>query len=177
MSRRIILASFAQEGDLLRAAVEIVRKPGWQIADIYTPYAVHGLEEALGWRRSWLPVACFLSGAAGVLFALWFQFWTTARDWPLNVGGQPWNSLPAFVPATFESMVLTAGFGVVFAWLLRSRHYPGKRVALPLAGLTDDRFALVLRVPDLAADDGAVRQMLLDCRAVSLEERSEEEQP
>jgi hypothetical protein len=173
MSRRIIVAGFAQEGDLLRA-VGAVRRRGWQIADVYTPYAVHGLEEVLDWPRSRLPVACFLSGAAGVLFALWFQFWTTARDWPLNVGGQPWNSLPAFVPATFESMVLMAGFGVVFAWLLRSRHYPGKNVALALPGVTDDRFALVLHVHP-AAEEEAVGQLLLDCHAVSLEERSEEE--
>jgi hypothetical protein len=176
MSQRIILASFAQEADLLRA-VGAVQQRGWEIADIYTPYAVHGLEQALGWPRSRLPVACFLSGAAGVLFALWFQFWTTAWDWPLNVGGQPWNSLPAFVPATFESMVLVAGFGLVFAWLLRSGHYPGKKVSLPLAGLTDDRFAIVLRAAGPDADAGAVRQLLHTCHAVSLEERSEEEQP
>ncbi len=165
MSGRLILASFAQEEDLL-AAVRAVQDRGWDIVDVYTPYAVHGLEEVLGWPRSRLPVACFLCGAAGVALALWFQFWTTARDWPLNVGGRPWNSLPAFVPVTFESMVLLAGFGLVFAWLFRCRLYPGKKAWLPLPGLTDDRFALVAARPRSRRSAAAVRQLLQECHAV-----------
>ena len=57
------------------------------------------------------PWPAFCVGVLGSALALWFQFWTTAWDWPLNVGGQPWNSLPAFVPVTFEIMVLFAGLG------------------------------------------------------------------
>jgi hypothetical protein len=176
MSRRVILASFAREEALL-AAVRTARKRGWDIADIYTPYTVHGLEEALDWRRSRLPMACFLCGAIGVVLALWFQFWTTVSDWPLNVGGRPWNSLPAFVPATFESMVLLAGFGVVFAWLFRSGLYPGKTARLPLAVLTDDHFVVVLHDPGPAVASGTVQQVLQDCHAISVEERDEEEEP
>jgi hypothetical protein len=175
MSRRIVVAGFAQEEDLIVAA-QAVQERGWEIADLYTPYPVHGLEEVLRWRRSRLPVACFLCGAIGVALALWFQFWTTAWDWPLNVGGRPWNSLPAFVPATFETMVLLAGFGVVFAWLFRSRLYPGKNAVLPLAGSIDDRFVMVLYDPGSAAAPGTVQQLFHACHAVSLEERNEEEQ-
>jgi hypothetical protein len=175
MSRRILLASFAQEKDLL-GAVRAVRERDWDIVDLYIPYAVHGLEEALGWPRSRLPMACFLGGATGVVLALWFQFWTTAWDWPLNVGGRPWNSLPAFVPVVFECMVLLAGFSLVFAWLFRCRLYPGKKASLPLAGLTDDRFVVVLRDPGSSAAAGAVQQLLHDCHAVGVEQRDEEEQ-
>ncbi len=175
MSQKIILASFTQEADLL-GAVQAIQERGWDIADVYTPYAVHGLDEVLGWRRSRLPVVCFLCGALGAALALWFQFWTTAWDWPLNVGGRPWNSLPAFVPATFESMVLLAGFGLAFAWLFRCRLYPGKRAFLPLVGLTDDCSVVVVRDPGPAAAPGAVQQLFHDCRAVCLEEREEEEQ-
>ena len=98
-------------------------------------------------RRSRLPVACFLGGATGVGFALWFQFWTTARDWPINVGGRPWNSLPAFVPVAFECMVLVGGLRLVFAWLFRCRLYPGKD-ALTAAARRDRRsLCLVVREP------------------------------
>lgn len=175
MSKRIILASFAQEADLL-AAVRAVRERHWDIVDIYAPYAVHGLDPLLGWRRSRLPVACFLCGAIGAALALWFQFWTTAWDWPLNVGGRPWNSLPAFVPVVFESMVLLAGFGLVFAWLFRSRLYPGKEALLPVADMTDDRFVVVVRDPGPVGPEGAVRQLLHDCHAFGMEERDEEEE-
>jgi hypothetical protein len=169
MNRRILLASFTREEELV-AAVKAARERGWSIADLYTPYPVHGLEEVLGWRRSWLPAACLLGGAIGAGLALWFQFWTTAQNWPLNVGGRPWNSLPAFVPATFECMVLLAGFGVVFAWLFRSGLYPGKKAYLPQAGSTDDRFVVALHDPGPAAGPGAVEQIFPNCWAVSLEE-------
>jgi hypothetical protein len=174
VSQKIILASFTQADDLL-GAVRAIQSQDCAIVDVYTPYPVHGLEEALGWRRSRLPVACFLGGAAGVGLAFWFQFWTSAVNWPINVGGRPWNSLPAFVPVAFECMVLLAGFSLVFAWLWRCRLYPGKQAVLPMPGLTDDRFALMLRDPG-TAPEGSVRQLLHDCHAVALEER-EEEQP
>jgi hypothetical protein len=173
MSRKIILAGFGNEEDLL-VAIAAVQERGWEIVDLYTPYAVHGLEKALGWPRSRLPVACFLGGAAGALLALWFQFWTTAWDWPLNVGGRPWNSLPAFVPVVFESMVLFGGFVLVFSWLFRCRLYPGKKAMLPVIGLTDDRFALVLRETSPAVVVGEVRQLLRGCHALCVEEREEE---
>jgi hypothetical protein len=119
-------------------------------------------------------VACFVGGAVGVAVAFWFQFWASGWDWPLNVGGRPWNSLPAFVPVAFETMVLLAGFGLLFAWLVRCQLYPGKKDVPPLAGLTDDRFAVALRDPGPAAGAGAARQLLQDCHAVGLEEREEE---
>jgi hypothetical protein len=175
MNRKIILGSFADEEQLLEAA-RAVRSRNWHIVDVYGPYPVHGLEEVLGWRRSRLPAACLLGGLTGVGLALWFQFWTTAQDWPINVGGRPWNSLPAFVPVTFESMVLLAGFGVLFAWLFRCRLYPGRSARLPLAGVTDDRFALAVRDPGVPAAVEEVRQVLHNCHALSLEEHNEEEQ-
>ena len=58
---------------------------------------------------------------------VWFEYWTTARvDWPINVGGKPWNSLPAFVPVTFEVMVLFAGVSTVIAFFLVSRPEAGQ---------------------------------------------------
>ena len=163
MAPTLILARFAKEEDLLEA-VRAVQKRGWEVVDVFTPYPIHGLEELLGWRRSWLPAACLLGGAAGAGSALWFQFWASAQSWPINVGGRPWNSLPAFVPVAFESMVLLAGFGLVGAWLLRCGLYPGKKVRTPLTGVTDDRFALAVRRPagaragDHAATAGGYRE-------------------
>ena len=176
MNPKMIVAGFATEEDL-RRAVGVVRERGWMIVDAHAPYALDGLPELLGWRRSRLPAACFLCGAAGAALSLWFQFWTTTRNWPLNVGGRPWNSLPAFVPVTFESMVLLGGFGLVFAWLIRCRLYPGKKALLPLAGLTDDRFALVLDISGSAVPSAEVRKALQDCGATDFAEPSEATSP
>jgi hypothetical protein len=169
---RFIVGSFEREEDLLQA-VQAVRACGWRIRDVYTPYAVHGLDEMLGMKKSWLSRVCFVCGLGGVILALWFQFWTSTRDWPLNVGGRPWNALPAFVPVTFEAMVLCAGSGLVLAWLIACRLYPGKKVALPILRVSDDRFALIVEESDLSLEDAALRQLLQDSHAVSIEERTD----
>src|SRR5262249_14496287 len=101
MNRRTVVAAFAGEADLLRA-VAGARKRGWPVVEVYSPYAVPELDRAMGLPRPRLAAACFFCGLFGAGLALAFQFWATAWSWPLNVGGQPWNSLPAFVPVTFE---------------------------------------------------------------------------
>lgn len=167
MGRNGLIAGFADERTLLDAVVA-VRKRGWPIADVYTPYAVHGLAPALGLSRSRLPIVCFLGCLFGVTLALGFQFWSSAKDWPLNVGGQPWNSLPAFVPVMFEAMVLCGGLGVVLVWLLRSGFYPGKVPLVPLLGETDNRFLLVVG-PRLVVDGAEVASLLRRHGAVILQ--------
>jgi hypothetical protein len=167
MEQRLLIASFASEDNVLGATYK-ARSLGCPIVDVYTPYAVHDLDKAMGLRPSRLPWACFACGLVGAAFALAFQFWTMARDWPVNVGGKPWNSLPAYIPVTFEVMVLLAGLGVVAAFLLRCRLYPGKKPALPAAGVTDDRFVLVLKRTGESAE---VKQFLQDYHAVYVEER------
>lgn len=147
MSSPRLIAVFEHEDHLL-AAARAVREDGGPIIDAHTPYAVHGLDEAMGLRVTRLPIFSFICGLSGAAFILWFQFWSTAVDWPINVGGKPWNSLVAFVPVTFEVMVLCSGLGSVLALLVSCRLFPGKRAVLPTAGVTDNRFALVLGAPD-----------------------------
>jgi Ni/Fe-hydrogenase subunit HybB-like protein len=166
--RNTLIASFTAERGLLDA-VDTVRKRGLPIAEVRTPYAVHGLDRALGLPRCQLAVACFLSGLLGAALALGFQFWSTAWSWPLNIGGQPWNSLPAFVPVTFEAMVLCGGLGMVLVWLLRSRLYPGQEPTRPPLGETDNRFILVLG-PRLPVDGAEVADLLRPHGAVLLQE-------
>ncbi|NLY00100.1 MAG: DUF3341 domain-containing protein [Rhodopirellula sp.] len=170
MSRRVLLAAFREEGDLL-GAVRAVRSRGATILDVYAPYAVHGLDDALGWRPSRLTWACGLCGAAGALFILWYQFWTSAVDWPLNVGGKPFNSLPAFVPVIFEAMVLCGAVGSVLAFFLVSRLFPGKQARLIRPQITDDRFALLIEQTDAGFDVKQISALLAEHHAEEIEER------
>jgi hypothetical protein len=148
MSTTHLTATFTDEAGLL-AAVRAARGAGIAIDDAYTPYAVHGLDDAMGVRRSRLTWVCFLAGATGAILALAFQIWTSAVDWPLNVGGKPFASYPAFIPITFELTVLSAALTSAAAFLARSRLFPGRRAA-PLPRVTDDRFTLVLADGDTA---------------------------
>ncbi|MCG3134653.1 MAG: hypothetical protein HMLKMBBP_01969 [Planctomycetes bacterium] len=145
-SRRIDAGLFAGEDDFLRATREL-RARGFEIVDAHTPHPVHGFDDAAGIRRSRLPAATLAAGVAGFALGTWLQVWTSARDWPVDVGGKPWNSMPAFLPVTFEITVLFAGLVTVGVLLCRSKLRPGKRAWLPDASVTDDRYALLVASP------------------------------
>jgi hypothetical protein len=172
MAQRVYLASFAREEDLLQA-VTAARKQQWSLLEAYSPYPVHGLEKAMGLRRSQLGKVCFGFGLLGAGLALDFQFWSTGRDWALNVGGQPWNSLPAFIPVTFETMVLFAGLGLVLTWLVRCGLYPGSQLWQPAMGETNDRFVLVLGEPRPSSELAQLRDLLQRHGAISVDERDQ----
>jgi hypothetical protein len=171
MSRRVIVGIFQGEDDVV-SATEAARHAGLQIVDAFGPYASHGLDRALGLPSSRLPWVCLMLGLIGAGGMTVFQFWTTAVSWPINVGGKPWNSLPAFVPVTFEMMVLCAGVGTVAVFLWSTGLRPGRASALSELGVTDDRFALVLREIDGASDRAAIEALLSRFHPLSIEERS-----
>ncbi|HXG58511.1 MAG TPA: quinol:electron acceptor oxidoreductase subunit ActD, partial [Thermoanaerobaculia bacterium] len=94
-------------------------------------------------RPSRIGWACAIGGFAGAALILAFQSWTSAIDWPLDVGGKPLYSFPAFVPVTFEVGVICGAFATVFAFFFRSRLWPGKKERVT-SGITDDRFVVVV---------------------------------
>ncbi len=170
MSDRVLLATFDHEQDLLEATAE-VRRRGYRIVDVFSPYAIHGLDRAMGLRQSRLTWVCFICGMVGAIGMLWFQHWTAAVSWPIDVGGKPWNSLPSDVPPAFEMAVLLAGFGSVFALLAVSRLYPGKQARPIIERATDDRFVLVLDQADATFDVAQVEALLDPFNVLQLEER------
>jgi len=172
MSRRQLLGFFDDENDIL-GATRAVRRAGFPVADVYAPYAVHGLDEAMGLRPSKLPWVCFALGLLGAALKVWFEIWTSAHDWAINVGGKPFNSLPAFVPVTFEVMVLFAGMSTVLAFLIVARLYPGKKAAAPDPMVSDARFVLVIDETDAAFDADVVRRLLDEFHVRHVEERVE----
>ena len=171
MSDRMVLVTFDHEDDVL-AATRAAREHGYAIRDVFAPYAIHGIDRAMGLRPSRLTWVCFICGMIGALGMFWFQHWTAAINWPIDVGGKPWNSLPADVPVAFESMVLLAGFGSVFALLVVSRLFPGKKAVLPAPQVTDDRFVLVLDELDASYDIDDVRKILADYDVINIKEQS-----
>ena len=82
---------------------------GFKKYDAYTPYPVHGLDDAMGLKRSWIPYATFFAGITGAISAAALEIWTSAVDWPINIGGKPMVSFPAFIPIIFELTVLFGG--------------------------------------------------------------------
>ena len=172
MNRRLLVGYFVDEADILHAA-KAAREGGYEIRDVYTPYAVHGLDAAVGQKPSRLPWICLSLGLLGAIAKLWFQIWTSATNWPVNVGGKPYVSFPAFVPVTFEIMVLFAGIGTVITFIIISRLRPGKKPMVKYDRVTNDRFALVLVENDAGFRMENVRALLGQHHVGEIEERIE----
>jgi len=150
------LTAVFEEAEQLVEAARQARTAGYAIADAFVPFAVHGLDEAMGLRRSRLTWVCFAAALTGGTLAMSFQLWTSVSSWPLNVGGKPFASVPAFLPVTFELTVLTAALVSAGTFFARSRLFPGKR-ATPVPRATDDRFVLVVDT-DAPAAEALMRQ-------------------
>ena len=142
---RGVIGFFHHPEDLLHAMRE-VRQARYEAYDAFTPFPVHGLEEAQGLSRSPLPFVTFAAGMTGGTLGFYLQYWTSAVDWPINIGGRPFNSWPAFVPITFELTVLFAALCTVLAMFLLNGLPNLSRKALD-PGLTQDRFALTIEAP------------------------------
>lgn len=139
---RAVLALYEDPDRLLNAAA-VVKEHGFTGVDAFTPYPVHGLSEALGIRKSWIPYVTLVMGLTGAGLGLTFEIWTSAYDWPLIVGGKPMVSLPAFIPVMFESGVLIAGT-MTLAALLIACGLPSLHKPILDRDLTNDRFGLYI---------------------------------
>lgn len=169
MKGRLLVAEFASES-ALSAGVREVASQGVEIHDVYAPYPIPELQEQIVSRPSRLPWICLALAVAGAGFKLWFEFWTSAADWPLNVGGKPWNSLFAFIPVTFEVMVLFAVVSTVIAFLVRRRLYPwcqpGRLGQIGVNG----SFGLALEINEESTDIVRLVAMLNEAGAVNVDE-------
>lgn len=159
MTHRTFIGFFEDEHDLLDAAREC-RSREIPIIDVISPFPIHGLDDVLGIRPSRLPWVTFIGGAIGLGIGLWFQYWSTATSFPIDVGGKPWDSFPAFAPVAFEMTILFAGLSTAFALFARSFLWPGKKTKPGLEVTTDDRHALILEQRDARFLDSDLEGLL-----------------
>ena len=87
-SNKNFIVGVYDDEDVLLNAVEQVRDKGVRIQEVYSPFPVHGLDEALGYRRTRLPIAAFMFGITGTILALFTQTWMLGYDWPMDIGGK-----------------------------------------------------------------------------------------
>src|SRR6478735_8153100 len=149
--KKFVVGCFDDEA-VLFPAVKKVRTSGYKIHDVYTPFAVHGLDHALGLRETSLHTAGFIYGITGTSTALGCISWILAKDWPLNFGGKPHFALPAWIPITFELTVLFAAVGMVltFCYLCQLSPFVKKDHFHPRA--TDDLFVMAIECTDKTND-------------------------
>ncbi len=146
------VVGFFDRPSALMDATRKTRDAGWDSFDVYTPYPMHGLEKAQGLRRSPLPWVTFGAGLTGFTCAFLLQYWTSAVSWPVNIGGKPLNSWPAFVPVLFELTVLFAGLATVAGMFILNGLPNLKRKAFD-PSITRDRFAVMIEAPPRPRDE------------------------
>ena len=111
-----LMAEFSDGQELVEKTRQAY-EAGYRKLDAYTPFPLHGLSEALRLGRNWVPYIVLLGAIAGGLAGYFIQYYTAVIDYPLNIGGRPFHSWPAFMVITFESAVLGAAVSAVVGML------------------------------------------------------------
>ena len=124
--KRLVLAEFAEPEPMVEAARKL-RDSGREGLDAYSPYPVHGIDDALKLPRSKVPLVALIAGLSGAAGGYVLQWWTNAVDYELNVANRPPHAWPTNIPVTFESgvlvCVLTLFFGSLFYFFGLPRTY------------------------------------------------------
>lgn len=167
------LVGVFDDEDVLVEAVKKVRGKGIAIYEAFTPFPVHGLDEALGYKRTRLPIAAFLFGLSGTILALTMMYYMMGFDWPMIIGGKNFTALPPFIPVTFELTVLLSALGMVATFLVVSDLKPYKKPRLFHPKITDNRHVIAI---DLAKNKTfrkeEIQQILNESGAIEINEKN-----
>ncbi len=166
MKKDYVIATFECDEKVLHATEKVVAK-NIDIYDIYTPFPVHGLDEAMGIKRSILPYVTLLAGLTGMILAFSFQMWVFNISWPVNFGGKPFMSVPSFLPITFEFTVLLGAHTTVAAFLAINKLFPGKQPTIIDPAQTEDKFIMAIDKEKANVDD--LTNLLKEQGAVQVE--------
>lgn len=157
-----LMAEFENPTELVLAAHR-AHEAGYRRMDGYTPFPVEGLSEAIGFKKDRVALVVLIGGILGGLSGYLMQYWISVVSYPLNVGGKPLHSWPAFIVVTFEMTVLFAGLAGVFGMLalngLPMPYHPVFNVPR-FALATRDRFFLCIEARDPKFDRVETRRFL-----------------
>ena len=162
-----VMAQFDSPSTLVAAAKETYAA-GYRQVNGYSPFPIEELSDAIGFTRTSLPLIVLIGGIIGGVGGFFMQYWMEVIDYPINVGGKPLNSWPAFVPITFECTVLVAAFAAVLGMLaLNKLPQPYHPVfnAPNFALATRDSFFLVIESKDAKFDHDEVMKFLKSLEA------------
>jgi Protein of unknown function (DUF3341) len=157
-----LMAEFDRPEALLEAARRTFAE-GYRRMDAYSPFPIDGLAESIGFQKTRIPLIVLIGGLVGCVGGFYLQYWVSVIDYPLNIGGRPLNSWPAFIPVTFEMTILFAALSAVLGLLalngLPMPYHPVFNVErFQLA--TRNRFFLCIEATDPKFDPETTRKFL-----------------
>jgi hypothetical protein len=153
MSDKVIYAMYDDDEVLKDGAKKLVSK-GVKIAEVFSPFPIHGIDPIIGIKNTRLGIMAFMYGLTGLLLATVGMRYFMVTDWPMNIGGKPnfsyLDNILAFVPITFEFTVLCAAHGMAITYMLRNKTLPGMPAQNPDPRTTDDKFVIEIRLSENA---------------------------
>lgn len=162
--KKFVVGCFDEESTLF-AAVKNVRKSGYKIHDVYTPFPIHGLDKVMGLRDTSLHTAGFIYAITGTTTAISFISWVFTSSWPLNIGGKPHFALPAWIPIMFELTVLFSAIGMVLTFCYLCQLAPFVKKHHFHLRATDDLFVMVIE-PTAKANEQTILDYLASQGAI-----------
>ncbi len=131
-----------EDDEVLLKAVDKLQENGVKVADVMSPFPIHGIFERLNLTTR-MPLATFLYGAFGTISVFAFLYWTSVVSYPLKFGGKPLNTL-SFIIIMFVLTIFVGTFFTFMTYFIREKMYPGKEVELPVPETTNDKFVIVV---------------------------------
>lgn len=157
-----LMAEFDSPERLITAC-NAAREAGYESLGAYTPYPIHEVWEAIGHRKSKLPLIVLCGGLFGAVGGFFLQYWASVVAYPLNIGGRPFNSWVAFIVPAFETTILCASFAAVLGMFflngLPQPYHPAFNVER-FAEASNDRYFLMITTKNESFEPEAVRTLL-----------------
>ena len=172
MSGKRYSVGIYEHEDTVKSAIKSLQDGGVKIHEVYSPYAIHGLEDVLGYKLSRLPKAAFLFGLTGTTLALTMLYSMMGFDWPMIIGGKNFASLPPFIPVTFEITVLLAAFGMVFTFFIASDLKPWAKPRIYDIRITLDKFAIAIDLDKNSKSQSDIDAILRSSGASEVNEKN-----
>ena len=171
MNKNILYGIFDDEATLLSSVKEI-RSNNIEIEEVFSPFPIHGLDKALGFKETRMAIMAFIYGCIGLSLGALMIYFIMIVDWPQNIGGKPnwtfYHNMPAFVPILFECTVLFAGHLMSITYLIRCGLFPGNKSDSPDVRTTDDKFLMVINTD---GDTSFIKEILTKTGATEINEK------
>ncbi len=175
MAEKVIYAMYDDDDVLKDGAKKLVAK-GIKVADVFSPFPIHGIDPIIGVQNTRLGIMAFLYGITGTTLATLGMRYFMIGDWPMNIGGKPnftyLDNILAFIPVTFEFTVLCAAHGMAITYLLKNKTLPGMPASNPDPRTTDDKFVMELRMSEnsgFSAEE--IQEMLKSTGVIEIDQK------
>lgn len=177
MGSNVVFYAMYNDDDVLKEGAKKLVAKGVKVADVFSPFPIHGLDPIIGLKETRLGIMSFIYGLTGLALAFIGMRYIMITDWPMNIGGKPnfsfLENMLAFIPIVFEMTVLFAAHAMCITYFLVNKTIPGMPAENPDPRTTDDRFVMELRLSDNSKfSEKELEEMLMETGIVELDQKN-----